>query len=411
MTSLASVEAVPPREIATISIVSLAHFVSHLLQLALAPLFIAMRTDLGASFTELGVVLSVFYLFSGAGQVVAGILVDRFGAHRLLIGGMALQAAAMGAMGLVPNYASLLPLAALAGLGNSVYHPADLSILSHRISPRRLGRAFALHVVGGSIGYAASPIVTGTLALFYGWRVALVATGLFCLLITAGFILARPLLRMDVVPPPARGHAMQDVAAPRFFDIMRMPVVLLAFFYFFLTAICLAGMQGFGISALREGFDMTPAFAAMTLALYQGGNICGILVGGYIADRARHHHRVAMTGLAAAAVVLGIVGLAQLHPFATLCLVVMAGAFIGITTPSRDVLVRHAAPENARGKVFGLVYSGFDVGSLIGPVIYGALLDAHLNHAVFLAAAAPLLVAVVTVIGVRVRPKTALSQG
>ncbi|OZA86668.1 MAG: hypothetical protein B7X76_05120 [Azorhizobium sp. 39-67-5] len=89
----------------------------------------------------------------------------------------------------------------------------------------------------------------------------------------------------------------------------------------------------------------------------------------------------------------------------TLCLVTAAGAFIGITTPSRDVLIRHAAPENARGKVFGLVYSGFDLGSLTGPIIYGALLDAHLTHAVFLAAAAPLVVAMVTVIGVRVRPK------
>lgn len=410
MTSLASANAVPRREIATISIVSVAHFVSHLLQLSLAPLFIAMRADLGVSFTELGVVLSVFYLFSGGGQVIAGILVDRFGAHRLLIGGMALQAAAMGAMGLVPNYASLLPLAALAGLGNSVYHPADLSILSHRISPRRLGRAFAIHVVGGSIGYAASPVVTGTLALFYGWRVALVATGLVCLLITASFLLARPLLRIESHPAPPRG-APPSEAAPHFLDILRMPVMMLAFFYFFLTAICLAGMQGFGISALREGFGMTPAFAAMTLALYQGGNICGILIGGHIADRATHHHRVAMAGLAAAAFALGLVGFAQLHPFATLCLVVAVGALIGITTPSRDVLVRHAAPENARGKVFGLVYSGFDVGSLIGPLIYGALLDAHLNHAVFLAAAAPLVVAVVTVIGVRVRPKAAPSPG
>lgn len=407
MTSLASATDLTRREFATISIVSAAHFISHLLQLALAPLFIAMRADLGLSFTELGVVLSLFYLFSGGGQVVAGILVDRFGAHRLLIGGMALQSAAIGAMGLAPDYLSLLLLGALAGLGNSVYHPAGLSILSHKISPRRLGRAFALHVVGGSIGYAASPVVTGTLGLLYGWRVALIATGLFCLIVTVGFLLALPLLRMEGVQA-RRGPAAAAPAAPRFLDIARMPVVLLAFFYFFLTAICLAGMQSFGISALQEGFDMTLAFAAMTLTFYQGGNICGILVGGHIADRATHHHRIAMAGLGAAAVALAIVGFTQLPPVVTLCLVTAAGAFIGITTPSRDVLIRHAAPENARGKVFGLVYSGFDLGSLTGPIIYGALLDAHLTHAVFLAAAAPLVVAMVTVIGVRVRPKATL---
>ncbi|MEP9375478.1 MFS transporter [Aquabacter sp. CN5-332] len=388
----------PRRELATISAVSAGHFVSHILQLALAPLFIAMRDDLGVSFTELGVLLSIFYLFSGGGQVVAGIMVDRFGADRLLLGGILLQSASMAAMGLAPTYATMLPFAALAGLGNSVYHPADLSILSHRIRTERLGRAFALHVVAGNLGYAASPLASGALALMYGWRTALVVMGVSCLMVGFALMMARPLLRIE----RHQEHAHQEAAgAPSFADIIASRVVLLAFFYFFLTAICLVGLQSFGITALQEGFGMGTAFAALTLTFYQGANVCGVMLGGYIADRASHHHRIAMAGLAVAAVALFVIGLVQIPPLATLVLMVVIGFSLGMTTPSRDVLVRHAAPANARGKVFGFVYSGFDIGALAGPLMYGIMLDNHMTHAVFLGAAAPLLVGIVTVIGVR----------
>ncbi|TCT07987.1 MFS transporter [Aquabacter spiritensis] len=389
--------AVPPREFATISAVSVAHFVSHLQQLALAPLFIAMRADLGVSFTELGALLSVFYLFSGGGQVLAGVLVDRFGAHRLLLGGILLQSASMVGLGLVPHFSAMLLLAALAGLGNSVYHPADLSILSHRVRGDRLGRAFAAHVVAGNLGYAASPLVSGALALMYGWRMALVLIGLGCLAVAFGLLLARPLLRIDV--PGAARHAAAP--APRFVDILAMRVVLLAFLYFLLTAICLVGLQGFGITALQEGFGMGTAFAALTLSAYQGANICGVMIGGYIADRASRHHLIAMAGLAIACAALLVVGSGENLPFVTLALLAVTGFSLGITTPARDVLVRHAAPAQARGKVFGVVYSGYDVGALAGPLMYGVLLDQHLNHAVFLAAAAPLLLGIVTMTGLR----------
>ncbi len=394
----------PRREFATISVVSAGHFVSHVLQLALAPLFIAMREDLGVSFTELGVVLSIFYLFSGAGQVLAGIMVDRFGADRLLIGGILLQSASVACMGLAPNYAALLPLAALAGLGNSVYHPADLSILSHRIRSERLGRAFALHVVAGNVGYAVSPLLAGALGLMYGWRTALVVMGLGCLLVGFGLILARSVLRIERHLEPAHHMA---AGVPSVLDIVTNPVVVLAFFYFFLTATCLVGLQSFGITALQEGFGMGTAFAALTLTVYQAATICGVMIGGFIADRAVNHHRIAMVGLGAASAFLLAIGLGQNPASVTFVLMALAGFSLGVTTPSRDVLVRHAAPANARGKVFGFVYSGFDVGALAGPLMYGALLDRHLTHAIFIAAAVPLLVGVVTVIGVKVKPTRA----
>lgn len=390
----------PSREIATISAVGTAHFTSHLLQLAFAPLFIAMREDLGVSFTELGLLLSVFYLASGSGQVLAGILVDRFGAHRLLLGGMALHGAAIAAVGLAPTYWLMLPLAMLAGLGNAVYHPADLSILSHRISPERLGRAFAAHVIAGNFGFAASPLVSGALALAFGWRAALTTMGLAALLLTLALVLVRPVLHS----PTSQEHAQaggETAPPPSFASVLMMPVVLLAFLYFFLSSLALVGIQNFSIAALQEGFLFSAGFATLTITAYQLATAAGVLAGGMLADRATHHHRIAMSGLAAAAVCAALIPLGAPPAFVTAGLLIGIGLAIGLSMPSRDVLVRRAAPKGATGKVFGVVYSGFDIGSLGAPLAYGALMDHHFSRMVFLAAAVPLGLAIFTALGVR----------
>ncbi|MEP9352962.1 MFS transporter [Xanthobacter sp. KR7-65] len=391
----------PAAEVSTIGAVGVAHFCSHLLQLALAPLFIMMRADLSVSFFELGLLLSAFYFFSGAGQVAAGVMVDRFGAHRLLLGGLLLQGAATAAMGLAPHYLVLLPLAALAGLGNSVYHPADLSILSHKVAPPRLGRAFAAHVIAGSIGFALSPLVSGALGTAYGWRASITALGLTVVILGLLLALFRNTLK---TAPTHTAHAAATTVKLGFLDVLAMPVVLMGFLYFVLTAISLSGVQGFAIVALQEGYGASVALATLAIALFQVGNTAGVAIGGHVADRATHHHRIAMVGLAAGAIIALAAALIPARPEVTVGLVALIGLAMGLTTPSRDVLVRSAAPAGATGKVFGIVYSGYDIGSLLGPVLFGLLLDHHLPQLVFVGAAVPLAVAVGTAFAVRRRP-------
>jgi FSR family fosmidomycin resistance protein-like MFS transporter len=392
----------------TIGAVSGAHFTSHLLQLALAPLFPLLRQDLDVSFTELGLVLSVFYIVSGLGQVVAGVLVDRFGPHRLLIAGVALQGGAIAAMGLSPGYWGLLPLAALAGAGNSVYHPANLSLLSHRVAGARLGRAFALHAVAGSLGYALSPVFVGGVATLWGWRAGLLAVGGFALAVALVLALARGAL---AIPPAAGPHAATPDAggggragAPSLLHILATPVVLLAFGYFVLTAMSGSGIQGFTTAALMQGYGAPFALAAFAITSYQLGNIAGVLLGGYLADRTTRHHTVATAGMASAALVVFTASSAGLSPASVIALLTAGGFAVGMTTPSRDVLVRQAAPREGLGKVFGVVYSGFDLGSLVGPLIYGPLLDRGTPNLVFAAAAVALAVGSFTVLGIRARP-------
>lgn len=391
-----------PGELSTIGAVGVAHFTSHMLQLALAPLFLFMRDDLQTSFVELGLILSIYFLCSGVGQVLAGVMVDRFGADRLLFGGMLLQGGATLAMGFAPRYETLLPLAALAGLGNSVYHPADLSILTHKVASARLGRAFATHVICGNIGFALSQLTSGSLGLAFGWRAALIIMGAGAVAVALGLLTQRSALHVERRAPagPNRAHA----PAPSFREVLAMPVVLIAFVYFVLTSVSLAGVQGFSVATLQEGFGASVMLAALSVTLYQLGNAAGVAIGGHVADRATHHHRIAMGGLAAAAVTGFAVALARVPPEVTAALLAAMGFFVGLTMPSRDVLVRRATPDGAAGKVFGVVYSGYDIGGLVGPLIYGRLLDHHEPRLVYVVAAAALALCTVTAFGVRRKP-------
>ncbi len=384
------------------AVVGVAHYASHVMQLALAPLFPILHQVMGVSFTELGLLATLFYVASGLGQAAAGVLVDRYGAPRLLLAGLVLLSTAVLLAGLTPGYAPLIPLAIIGGLGNSVFHPADLSILSHRVAERRLGRAYAVHGFAGSLGYATAPVAVTAIAALAQWRLALVAVGVFGLGVALLVRLER--VRLSYAPKAAGPRRLSPrQRASAYLALVGSPVVLMAFGYFTLSAFAGTGIQTFSIAALEQGYGLALEVAPWALTLYLVGSAGGILMGGAVADRARHHHRVAMTGMTiAAALMLLISGLSG-APFAVFPLIFLAGIANGMTGPSRDVLIRRAAQGAGMGSVFGFVYSGFDLGSSTAPLLFGAFIDRHLPGAVFIAAGCAFALAVPTVMQVQHR--------
>jgi MFS transporter, FSR family, fosmidomycin resistance protein len=388
------------RDFTIMSLVGVAHYMSHVLQLALPPLFPILHREFGVSFTELGLVVTLFYIASGLGQTAAGVLVDHYGAPRLLIGGLAVLGAAIALAGTVSAYWMLLPLAPIAGLGNSVFHPADLAILSHKVSERRLGRAYSVHGLSGYLGYASAPLAVTVLAAYGGWRMALIAVGV------TGIALAGVLVMQQTLLAEPLQTSLSGVTAGRRSNYLRVigaPVVLMAFGYFAMTAFAGSGMQTFAITALASGYGLSLHTATLGLTGYLVGAASGITLGGFLADRTHQHHRVAMSGIATAA--LMIFAVATIPGLGTMVvpLMALAGLANGITGPSRDVLVRRAAAGIGTGSVFGFVYSGFDLGSSTAPLLFGALVDHNVTQGVFLAIAAAFALAVPTVMQVQQR--------
>ena len=380
------------------ALIGLAHFTSHFIQLTLPPLFPVLRDTFDVSYIALGLVVSVFYAASGLGQAVCGFLVDRWGARWVLLTGVTLQAIGVGAAALGGTYAALIAGALLGGLGNAVYHPANYSILSVSVAPERVGRAFSVHALCGTLGYAAAPATMLALIEFVSWRAAL---GLVAL---AGLGVATLLASQLHV---TRDHRTVARATPRptgfggdLRVLMAGPIVA-ALAYFALLAMAQSGLQTFSVVALAHIYAAPLDLAGRALTGYLLGIAVGILAGGFLADLIPRHGTVASVGLGFSALFTLLAGSGTLSLGLLLPVMACAGFSMGVTSPSRDMLVRATVPASASGKVYGFVYSGLDLGSLLAPMVFGWMLDHDRPRALFGGVGVLLLVTILTVVQVR----------
>jgi MFS family permease len=384
-------------DVRIIALIGAGHMVSHFLQLTIPPLFPLLRSEFGVSWVALGLVSSVFYCVSGLMQTVAGFFVDRFGARRVLLAGMTLFAAAIAAAGLAPSYWLLLPIAALAGAGNSVFHPANYSMLNATVTPRRIARAYSVHGLSGTLGWVLAPALVMPVTHVAGWRVALVTAAGVALVATAA--IARQTRGLGRPLPPLPHEAPRTLAAD--VRVLVTAPILMAFGYFALLTGSTTGIQTFAVPALGMIYDAPLALATGALTIYLFASAAGLLLGGFLADRVKRHDVVAGAGVLSAAALMVTLATGVL-PLALLAVVMAATGFsMGVTSPSRDMIVRAATPRGSSGKVFGFVYSGLDLGSLVAPALYGWFLDRGEARAMFFVIAAIMLVMIVTVVHVR----------
>jgi MFS family permease len=383
------------RDARVIGVIGFAHASSHFLQLALPPLFPLLRAEFAVSWTLLGLVAGIFYVASGIVQFAAGFLVDRMGARPVLLGGMALLCIGTFAAALAPNPWWLFPCAALMGAGNGVFHPSDFAVLNANVSPRRLGHAYSLHGIGGNVGYALAPVVSYGIGSAVDWRVALVAMGAAGLVALGVLAIERQRLSSHRAPD-AHLHTLRGSAS-----IFMQPAILLCLFYFVFQTTASIGVQTFLPPTLSVGFDVPLVLGTSAVTAYLLGGTAGIAIGGFLAVRTTRHDRVAITGLSIAALLLvvaasGVLAAPSFVPFFAL-----VGLALGSTSPSRDLIVRNATPRGATGRVYGFVYSGLDIGSMIAPIWFGMMLDHGLARATLFVIAALLAVAMATVVNVR----------
>ncbi len=376
------------------ALVSLGHAVSHFFHLILAPLFPWIRDEFSLSYAELGVVMSVFFVVSGIGQALAGFVVDRFGARPVLFAGLALSMFAAFGLAASHSYLALMLFSGLAGLGNCVFHPADFSILNARIGKPRLGHAFAVHGLSGSLGWAAAPLFLVGIAQVSTWR-----TAVFCAGLVAGSVLLLMVVLRGWLGAPVRevaasassaGPGVAGAAALRAegaFDFLKLRSVWLAFLFFLFYAVALGGVQSFATEAARQLHDVPVAWAAMCLSVYMVCSAAGILAGGFLVRDPNNAERVISFGFGSAAVCALTIGLVPGPAFMVPLLMGVMGFASGVCGPSRDLLVKRAAPPNATGRVYGVVYSGLDVGMAFAPALFGWMMDHKLPVWVWIAMA------------------------
>ena len=397
--TLASPAAPPLRQdAAVIGLVGVAHSVSHFSQLLLAPLFPWLKDDFNASYTQLGLLLTIFFVTSTAVQAASGFVVDRFGPRPVLLLGLSLLGLAALGYANSHSYAMLAASAVLAGLGNGVFHPVDYTLLNRKVHKSRLGHAYSAHGITGTLGWALAPALMVPVALASGWRTAMLCAAGVAFAVLALLWWQRDRLALETTAsapgsaampaamPTAMPPAMPAAEGP--FDFLRIPAVWMCLLFFLLYAVVLSAVQGFAPEAARQLHAVPVQLVAACLSIYMLCSASGMVLGGFLAADPARCERVVGVGMGLAALIALSVAYLPIAPAMVPVMFGLMGAVSGTAGPSRDMLVKRSTPENASGRVFGVVYSGLDIGQALAPLVFGRLMDLHQYRSVWLGLAA-----------------------
>jgi MFS transporter, FSR family, fosmidomycin resistance protein len=401
MTQTVSVPAGRFSELRAVAPICVAHFLSHYYMILLAPLFAFVRADYGVSYTDLALALTAFNVVSAVLQTPAGFLVDRIGARIVLIAGVAIGSAAFAVAGLVDSFVVFIAMFAVAGLGNTAYHPADYSILSHS-APARISQVFSFHTFSGILGGAVAPATLLAMQSRFGWRGAFVGAAILGFAVLAVLLAQRSapgerLIERRRPVPAADNEAGTPTSDRHGWRLLLSPPIILNLCFFVLTSV-MGGLNSFLVVALGALYGTTTTLANVALTGLLLMNALGVLVGGVLASRTKRHAIVAALCLAFTGVVTALVGTVSFSAFALVLMTSLSGLFVGIASPSRDMLVRAVTPLGAYGRVFGFVSSGYNIGAMIAPTIYGMLMDHGEPRVVFLFSAACSILCIGTVL-------------
>ena len=395
-------------DVTLIGLVGLGHGISHFSQLLLAPLFPWLKDAFGVGYQELGFVLTVFFVVSCAVQAMSGFVVDRFSPRPVLFGGLAMLGLGALLYSVAQSYWMLLVGAVVGGIGNGVFHPVNYTLFNRRVAPTRLGHAYSVHGITGSLGWALAPAFVVPLAVAFSWRVALASAGVLAFVVLAVLVWQRAHLvlnRQDV--KKATGQTGAGAVAGGF-DFLRIPAVWMCFGFFFFYAASMSAVQAFAPEAARQLHGVPVALAAMCLTIYMVASAGGMVAGGFLASDPQRCERIVGVGFGAAACMALSMAFLDMSAAVVLLLFALMGFAAGTAGPSRDLLVKRSTPDNATGRVYGVVYAGLDIGQAVAPLVFGLLMDRGNVRGVLVGMAMVQAVLIASAFNVRKVRRTAL---
>ncbi len=389
---MVSVISFPRREVRVIGLITVAHFLSHFYLTALVPFYQAILSEIGGNWTTLSWGIVAYVVCTGVLQTPMGFLVDRVGGRPVLIGGMLILAGGIGSIGFATELWHLIALMAVAGIGNSVFHPADYSIISISVEENRLGKAFSFHSFGGSSGMVSGPLVMAIAINFdVPWRFAINAVG------AIGIFVAITLFLLSGIFSEKNSGKRRD-APPPFRELLTSRPLLLMFLFYVCASGANAGIVHFSVPALGQLYSIPVVAAAIALTVYQICSLSCVLPGGFLADSTKRHDLIMIVCLGIAGLMIALIGFDFFPFWMVVGIIGIGGAMRGLVTAARDVNVRHSAGKHSVGTVFAFVSTGFLFGGAVSLPIYGILLDLGTPEIVFWASACFSLLSVGTVV-------------
>jgi MFS transporter, FSR family, fosmidomycin resistance protein len=380
-----------------IPLVCAAHFVSHFYILVLPPLFPFILAYYEVGYTRLGLALTAFNITTALCQTPAGFLVDRIGARSVLVSGLVLGAACLAIVGLFPSFWLLVAMFALLGVANGVYHPADYAILSQLVSNERASQAFSLHIFAGFLGTAVTPATMLILQQSFGWQGAFLAASVMGLVVAIPFLL-QPAALFEAPPKPVRpaSEAPKDDKAG--WSLLLSGPILLNLLFFVMITFSTTGVQNYSVVALNEAYGTPIGIANTALTANLMLSAFGVLAGGLLAARIGRPEWIAAGSFLGIALTGAVIGIADFGIVVLMIAMSLNGFVNGLMQPSRDMIVRAVTPDGQFGKVFGFVTTGFNIGGIIAPLLFGYVMDAGHPRWVFFLVCGLSLLAILTLV-------------
>jgi predicted MFS family arabinose efflux permease len=261
-----------------------------------------------------------------------------------------------------------------------VFHPVDYTLLNKKVSTPRLGHAYSIHGITGSLGWALAPALMVPIAVAYSWHAALFTAGTIGFVVLAIVFFKREMLDLgskSSVSPKAIEQGVPSAEGAFYF--LKIPVVWVCFGFFFFYSMALSIIQAYAPEAVRHLQNVPLSVTSSCLTLYMICSACGMFLGGFLATNPSRAERV----VGGAFLLAGCLSLSfiftPLVGWQVLVVFALMGLISGSASPSRDLLVKKSAPDNATGRIYGVVYSGLDIGQALSAFVFGVLMD-HQNY-------------------------------
>ncbi len=327
-----------------------------------------IRESMGLNYLQTGLLISSFTITSGISQVFGGWLADKFTRRKIIAVGMGGVGLSAIAIGFSPTYSIMMGTLVVMGIFSGGYHPSATPMFTSYFEKSHHGRVIAVHMLGGSIGFSASPVLGGLIAGLFGWRSAFLILSIPVLIATFLIVFKfKERKRLDLYNVPdvvivktrqtnkmsQIGHALRPIA----------PLVILAILFQFVAGAAMA----FVAIYLVDKHGISSVHASMWLGIIRGGGIIGSLLGGWLSDRWGREDALIL--------VLAVTGpalfLATRLPFGVglIAVLLLLGLLMNMRQSTMQPLMVAYTPPALMATVFGFYFGlSMEGSSLIQPV-------------------------------------------